>query len=315
MEKEQRAALLSALRAGLSRVMVGKEEECELALTALIAGGHLLLEDVPGTGKTVLARTLAKLTGCSFARVQCTPDLLPSDVTGASLFDMKRSEFVLRKGPVFTQVLLADELNRATPRTQSALLECMEERQVTVDGETRTLERPFLVIATQNPIEIQGTFPLPEAQLDRFMLRIALGYPGHEESVRVLRRFAGENPLDTLEKAADAQAIIELQADAARIAVSNAVADYIALVGESTRMVPGVRLGASTRALLSLQRACQARALLAGRDFVTPDDVKALAVPALAHRLAVEGALGRARAQREAVEKALAQVAVPTEEA
>ena len=314
MKADKRTALLGALRNGLASVLSGKQAECELALAALIAGGHLLLEDVPGTGKTVLARTLARLTGCAFARVQCTPDLLPSDVTGSSLYDMKQSEFVFHKGPAFTNVLLADELNRATPRTQAALLECMEERQVTSDGVTRELDAPFFVIATQNPIEIQGTFPLPEAQLDRFMMRLTLGYPSHGQTVEVLRRFAGASPLDALAPVADAQSVVMLQQDAAQVAVSDDVADYIVALGEATRVQSGVFLGASTRALLALQRAAQAWAMLAGRDFVTPDDVKALAVPVLAHRLSVESALGRAQAQREAVEAALASVAVPTEE-
>lgn len=309
-----REALLRAMREGLARVMAGKAAECELALTALLAEGHLLLEDVPGTGKTMLARTLAKLTGCGFARVQCTPDLLPSDVTGGSLYDMSKNEFVFHQGPAFTNVLLADELNRATPRTQAALLECMEERQVTADGVTRALDRPFFVIATQNPVEIQGTFPLPEAQLDRFMMRLSLGYPSHAESVEVLRRFTGSSPLETLQPAVDARAIVALQREVAAVEVSDSVADYIVAVGEATRAQPGVSLGASTRALLALERAAQARALLGGRDYATPDDVKALAVPVLAHRLGVEGVLGRAQAQREAVEQALAAVAVPTEE-
>ena len=314
MEKQDRGRLLLALREGLRSVMSGKENECELALTALFAGGHLLLEDVPGTGKTMLARTLARLTGCDFARVQCTPDLLPSDVTGSSLYDMKRDEFVFHKGPAFTNVLLADELNRATPRTQAAMLECMEERQITVDGATMPLEAPFFVIATQNPIEIQGTFPLPEAQLDRFMLRLSLGYPKHDESLEVLRRFQCANPLAALQAVMDADAVLAMQRDASRVTVSDAVADYIVTLGEATRAQAGVYLGASTRALLALERAAQAHAMLADRDFVTPDDVKALAVPVLAHRLSTDSVVNRAAAQREVVEQVLASVAVPTEE-
>ncbi len=299
---------------GISKVLIGKEEESALLLTALLARGHVLLEDVPGTGKTVLARAAAKLLGCSFARVQCTPDLLPSDVTGVSVYDPKSGDFIFHPGPVFTQVLLADELNRATPRTQSALLECMEERRVTDGGETRALPQPFLVLATQNPIEIAGTFPLPEAQLDRFLLRLRLGYPSAEESAEVLHRYAADEPLESLAPVADPAALLEAQAEVRRVALSAPVREYIVALGEATRADESVRLGASTRGLLSLMRASQAAAWLNGRDFVTPDDVRLLAEPALAHRLVMRTAYGAADAQREAVERALKSVPVPTED-
>lgn len=300
---------------GVSRVLVGKSDETALMLMALLARGHVLLEDVPGTGKTMLTRSVARLLGCDFKRVQCTPDLLPSDVTGVSVYDPKSGEFSFREGPVFTQILLADELNRATPRTQSALLECMEEGRTTEGGITRELPKPFLVLATQNPIEIAGTFPLPEAQLDRFLLRLGLGYPKTDESREVLRRFAVDEPLEGLEPAASPDDLLAAQTEVRNVAVSDAVRGYIVALGEATRADEHVRLGASTRGLLALMRASQAAAWLMSRDFVTPDDVRLLAEPALAHRLVMRNAYMQGEAQREAVARALDLTPVPTEDA
>ena len=282
-------ALGAALRENIARVIIGRERETELILAALLAGGHVLLEDVPGTGKTTLAKSLAKSLSCSFARVQFTPDLLPADVTGMRVYSQKTGEFSFIRGPVFTHILLADEINRATPRTQSALLECMEERQVTEGGVTYPLERPFLVIATQNPVETQGTFPLPEAQLDRFMIRLSLGHPTAEEAVALLRRFIADEPLAALSPVATGG---DVAAAALRIRschVSKDIMRYMAALCEAARDPQKVLLGPSPRALLALMRICQALAALRGRDYVIPDDVKTLAVPVLAHRVILRG--------------------------
>lgn len=303
----------SSLLQSTARVMVGKQEECRLLICALLARGHVLLQDVPGTGKTVLARTVARLLQCDFTRVQCTPDLLPGDITGSSLYDPKESQFVFEKGPVFTTVLLCDELNRATPRTQSALLECMEERQVSFGGETYPLPDSFFVIATQNPIEIQGTFPLPEAQLDRFLMRLSLGYPESSENAALLMRFMHGSPLEALEGVTNEKELSAMQALCAQVSASQAICEYIAAIGEKTRTLENVTLGISTRGMLALLRASQAWAAMNGRDYVIPDDVKAVAVPVLAHRLRVRGALEQTAAQKKAIEACLSQVGVPTE--
>ena len=289
MEYNDIRALGAALRENIARVIIGRERETELILAALLAGGHVLLEDVPGTGKTTLAKSLAKSLSCSFSRVQFTPDLLPADVTGMRVYSQKTGEFSFIRGPVFTHILLADEINRATPRTQSALLECMEERQVTEGGVTYPLERPFLVIATQNPVETQGTFPLPEAQLDRFMIRLSLGHPTAEEAVALLRRFIAEEPLAALSPVAAGE---DVAAAALRIRschVSEDIMRYMAALCEAARDPQKVLLGPSPRALLALMRICQALAALRGRDYVIPDDVKTLAVPVLAHRVILRG--------------------------
>ena len=274
----------------VERVIVGKHQEVRLALVALLCRGHLLIEDVPGTGKTVLAKSIAKSLGCSFRRIQFTPDLLPSDVTGLSIYNQKTQEFEFRPGPIMSQVVLADEINRATPKTQSALLECMDEHQATIDGVTHMMPDPFLVIATQNPIEYEGTFALPEAQLDRFMLRIRLGYPALLDEVRVLDDQKVTHPLDDLEEVCTGDELRALQAGVREIYVDPAVSNYIVRLVASTRAHPDVYLGASPRGSIALYRASQALAGLLGRDYVIPDDVKALAEAALAHRVIIKTA-------------------------
>ncbi len=283
-------AVLQALLDNVERVVVGKHSEVESALIALICEGHVLIEDVPGVGKTVLAKALARSIGCSFKRLQFTPDLLPSDVTGVSIFNQKTGGFEFRPGPVMAQIVLADEINRATPKTQSALLEAMEERQVTVDGVTYRMPRPFLVMATQNPIEYEGTFPLPEAQLDRFLMRIHLGYPARRDEVEILDRQERYHPLDQLTQVAGVEELMAVQAAVKEISVAAELRNYIVEIVSATRDHPDVYLGASPRGSLALFRTAQARALLAERDFVLPDDVKALAVPVLAHRLIINPA-------------------------
>jgi MoxR-like ATPase len=271
--------------AAVEQVLIGKHAEAELAIIGLAAGGHLLIEDVPGVGKTMLAKSLARATGCTFKRIQFTPDLLPSDVTGVSIYNQRTAEFEFRAGPIVAHVVLADEINRATPKTQSALLEAMEERQVTVEGITRPLPAPFMVLATQNPIEYEGTFPLPEAQLDRFLLRIHLGYPAQADEVNVLQRQMVRHPIDDLGAVTTAGELQQLQLAVRSIHVDPQLQRYIVHIVSLTRDHPDVYLGASPRGSLALMRAAQARSMLVGRDYVIPDDVKALAIAALAHRL------------------------------
>ena len=274
--------------ANVERVIVGKHHEVRLALVALLCRGHLLIEDVPGTGKTVLAKAIARSLGCSFRRIQFTPDLLPSDVTGLSIYNQKNQEFEFRPGPIMAQVVLADEINRATPKTQSALLECMEERQATIDGTTYAMPDPFLVIATQNPIEYEGTFALPEAQLDRFMLRIRLGYPQPIEEVVILDEQKRTHPLEDIEVVCSVDELRGMQTAVRDVYVDSTVAEYIVRLVNGTRNHPDVYLGASPRGSIALYRAGQALAGLMGRDYVIPDDIKALAEPALAHRLIIK---------------------------
>jgi MoxR-like ATPase len=271
--------------ANVERVIVGKHEEVRLALVALLCQGHLLIEDVPGTGKTVLAKAIARSLGCSFRRIQFTPDMLPSDVTGLSIFNQKTQEFEFRPGPIMAQIVLADEINRATPKTQSALLECMEERQATIDGTTYPMPSPFLVIATQNPIEYEGTFALPEAQLDRFMLRLRLGYPAPLEEIVILDEQKRAHPLEELGEVASLEELQSAQSAVREVYVDSTISDYIVRLVNATRTHPDVYLGASPRGSLALYRAGQAYAALHGRDYVIPDDVKAVAEPAIAHRL------------------------------
>jgi len=274
--------------ANVERVIVGKHNEVRLAMVALMCRGHLLIEDVPGTGKTVLAKALARSLGCSFRRIQFTPDLLPSDVTGLSIYNQKTQEFEFRPGPIMAQVVLADEINRATPKTQSSLLECMEEHQATIDGTTYPMPDPFLVIATQNPIEYEGTFALPEAQLDRFMLRLRLGYPQPVEEIVILDEQKRTHPLDELEEVCSNDELREMQAAVRDVYVDASVSEYIVRLVNGTRSHADVYLGASPRGSIALYRASQAYAGLLGRDYVIPDDVKALAEPALAHRLIIK---------------------------
>jgi MoxR-like ATPase len=266
-------------------VIEGKSDAVRLALTVLLAEGHVLIEDVPGVGKTMLAKALARSTGCSVRRIQFTPDLLPSDITGVSAYNQERREFEFKPGPVFANIVVGDEINRASPKTQSALLECMEERQVTVDGRTYTLTPPFMVIATQNPIEMEGTYPLPEAQRDRFTARISMGYPSAESELAMLDAHGSSSPLDTLEPVARAEDIRDLIAAVRTVHVAEALKQYVIRLVGATRASPELRLGASPRATLHLLRAGRARAALDGRDFVIPDDMQALAMPVLAHRL------------------------------
>lgn len=281
----ENASLLDRLRTNLCRVFLGKPETIELALVTLLAEGHLLIEDVPGVGKTLLAKALARSLDCSFHRIQFTPDLLPSDLLGTSVFHQPSGEFVFKPGPLFAQVILADEINRATPRTQSALLEAMSDRQVSIDGQTRPLGPPFIVVATQNPYEFEGTYPLPESQLDRFLLRVQIGYPDRAAERDVLTQHRGGEPIDGLQAVLSTADVLHLQQSVRTVRMDDSLNDYILDLVSATRTHADVYLGASTRAALSLYRAAQALALLQGRDYVVPDDIKRLAVPVLAHRV------------------------------
>jgi len=299
----------------LEVAVIGKRPELELVLCALLADGHVLIEDLPGVGKTLIARSVAEVCSMSFARIQFTPDLIPSDVTGASIFDQRTGELSFRPGPVFTNILLADEINRAPGKTQAALLEAMEERQVTLDGETRLLERPFLVLATQNPIEYEGTYPLPEAQLDRFIARIAVGYPSQAAEREVLlARALRQRERVALEPVCDRDAFLAMQTAVEAVHVSEPIADYAVAIARATRESPQLSVGASPRGSLALMKLGRARAALAGRTFVKPDDVKHVAVPGLAHRLTLSPEQWVQRAEpAEAVGAALASVPVPVE--
>lgn len=296
----------------VEQVIVGKRQAVELVLVALLCRGHVLLEDVPGTGKTVLAKSIARSIGCSFKRIQFTPDLLPSDVTGISIFNQQTREFEFRHGPVFAQIVLSDEINRATPKTQSSLLEAMEERQITVDGTTYHLPTPFIVLATQNPIEYEGTFPLPEAQLDRFLLRLHLGYPERLDEIAILKRQRQQHPLDTLQTIAQIDELLTLQETIKEVYVDDLVEEYIVSLVTATRHHEDVYLGASARGSLALYRTTQAWSAIHGRDFVTPDDVKTLARAVLGHRMIVSPAARIRSVSADAViEDILSAVPVP----
>lgn len=305
---------IAAVKENIGRVMIGSASVIDLLLTAMIADGHVLIEDVPGMGKTVLAKSLAKSVSARFSRIQFTPDLLPSDVTGLNYFIQKENEFIFSPGPAFCNILLADEINRATPRTQSSLLECMGERQITVDGETMQLEAPFFVIATQNPIETLGTYPLPEAQLDRFLMRISMEAPDKEQEKAILLRFMRDEPLETLGSVCTGADILELQRLAREIYVHPVLLDYLVSLTQATRDWPNVEMGVSPRGSLALLRAVRAFALVRGGAYVVPEDIKAVAVPVLAHRIQLSGSAGLVAAQKQVIADVLASVPLPTED-
>jgi MoxR-like ATPase len=310
MQKAQEIA--EKVIANVEKVIVGKHGEVQLTLLALLRQGHLLIEDVPGVGKTMLAKSIARSVGCTFRRIQFTPDMLPSDVTGVSVFNQKTREFEFRPGPVMAQIVLTDEINRATPKTQSALLECMEERQVTVDGTTYSMARPFLVLATQNPIEYEGTFPLPEAQLDRFMMRISLGYPSAEDEIIMMDSQQYVHPVEEIGQVVAAEELLEAQETVKGIYVDDLVKEYIVAVVGETRKHADVYLGASPRGSLALYKTGQARAALLGRDYVIPDDIKALAQVTLAHRLIISPSARIKNVDpRAVVEEIIGSVPVP----
>lgn len=304
-------AFCDKITENISKVIVGKEKVIKYLLTALIADGHVLMEDVPGTGKTKLAKSLARSLDIDFSRIQFTPDLLPSDITGINVFNRKENDFVLRKGPAFTNILLADEINRATPRTQAGLLECMEERQVTIDGETMKLDTPFFVVATQNPIESAGTFPLPEAELDRFIMKLSVGLPGRDEEVDILNKYMEKDPLDTLESVATKENLKKIRDAAVRVEMKECITEYIADISQASRNHPEISLGISTRGSIALMRCAKAFAYLSGRDYVVPDDIKTVAVPVLAHRIKLGIGIGN---PDKVITGMLQGIKVPTED-
>lgn len=304
------------LRSNISKIIKGKDDKIDLVIMALLSGGHVLLDDVPGTGKTVLAKALARSIDAGFSRIQFTPDLLPSDITGIHFFNMKEQEFMFRAGPVFTNILLADEINRATPRTQSALLQCMEEKQVTIDGELFLIDKPFIVLATQNPVETAGTYPLPEAQLDRFMIKLSVGYSDRESEMQILDNSRAVHPVENLTAVTDKTELLEMMNRVENIKVNEAVRGYIADIGNASRHNSEIKLGLSTRALIALKNMSQARAALRGREFVTPDDVKTVAPYVCIHRLICRSTVMRDpdSAKREILDKMIKELPVPTEQ-
>jgi MoxR-like ATPase len=305
--------LIVKLQENISRVVLGQPEVVRLTVVALLAGEHILLEDVPGVGKTLVGKAVARSLASEFRRIQFTPDLLPGDITGSSIYNAETRQFAFTTGPIFANIVLADEINRATPRTQSALLEAMSERQVSVDGQTHPLPRPFMVIATQNPVEFEGTYPLPESQLDRFLLRIPMGYPAREIELQVLASHRDGEPVDSLRPAIDCREVIELQETVRKVAVDAALNDYLLEIVLATRRCDELHVGASTRGALALYRAAQAAALVAGRNYVVPDEIKSLAVPVLAHRVIPKGYLhgGQRQAVEALVERLVEEVDVP----
>jgi MoxR-like ATPase len=307
-------SLIRQLEANIARAVFGKDDVVRLCIVALLAGEHVLLEDVPGVGKTLVGKALAKSVSGTFRRIQFTPDLLPADITGSNLFDAKQNEFVFNCGPIFANVVLADEINRTTPRTQSALLEAMSERQVSVDGQSTRLPRPFMVIATQNPLEFEGTYPLPESQLDRFLLRISVGYPDQLHELEVLSSHREGEPVDRLEPVLSCEQIIQLQEAVRRVKVDPSIDAYLLEVVHATRRSDDLHVGASIRGALALYRACQAAALVEGRDFVVPDDIKRLAVPVLSHRVITKGYLqgGQREAIEALIQRLVEEVPVPS---
>lgn len=304
------------LRSNIAKIIKGKDDKIDLVIMALLSGGHVLLDDVPGTGKTVLAKALARSVDAGFSRIQFTPDLLPSDITGIHFFNMKEQEFMFRAGPVFTNILLADEINRATPRTQSALLQCMEEKQVTIDGELFLIDKPFIVLATQNPVETAGTYPLPEAQLDRFMIKLSVGYSDRESEMQILDNSRAVHPVENLTAVTDKTELLEMMNRVENIKVNEAVRGYIADIGNASRHNSEIKLGLSTRGLIALKNMSQARAALRGREFVTPDDVKTVAPYVCVHRLICRSTVMRDpdSAKREILDKMIKELPVPTEQ-
>ena len=302
------------MKENVGKVIVGKGNVTDLILTALIAGGHVLLEDVPGTGKTMIAKSFAKSIDAEFARIQFTPDLLPSDITGINYYNQKQGEFVFRKGPVFSNILLADEINRATPRTQSALLECMEEHQVTVDGETRKLGFPFIVIATQNPIETAGTYQLPEAQLDRFLMKLEMGYPDKEEEITILNRFLKDNPIEDISNVCSKEDIKAMKNEVKNIYIHPSLIEYIVKLAEVTRNMGSVAIGISPRGSIAMVNAARAYAYVNGRNYVVPSDIKELALCVWGHRLVFNTGMVAKENREQTINEALSQVEVPTEE-
>jgi len=314
LDKSMCQKKVQLIKESINKVIIGKSDTIDMLLTAVISKGHVLLEDVPGTGKTVMAKTFAKSINAEFQRIQFTPDLLPSDVTGINYYNQKLGEFTFRKGPVFGNIILADEINRATPRTQSSLLECMEEHQITIDGETRILDEPFLVIATQNPIETSGTFQLPEAQLDRFIMKLNMGYPDKAEEISIIDRFLLESPFDTITPVCEKEDIINMQAEAKNIYIHSALKEYIVDVVNATRNLKNVSIGVSPRGTLTMINAARSYAYIQGRSYVVPEDIKKLAVPVFAHRLVLKLGMTREDNRDLFIEQALESVPVPTEE-
>ncbi|MFQ8890998.1 MAG: AAA family ATPase [Clostridium sp.] len=313
MELKEIQEITSKIKENVNKIIIGKSQVIDLILTSILAGGHVLLEDTPGTGKTVLAKSIAKSINSNFKRIQFTPDLLPSDITGLNIFNQKENQFTFIKGPIFTNILLADEINRATPRTQSSLLESMEEKQITTDGTTRYLEKPFLVIATQNPIETAGTFPLPEAQLDRFMMQLNMGYPTENEELEIINRFISDNPLEKVNAVCNKEDIIEMQNLISTVFVHNSIRNYIVNIVQATRKNSSIALGISPRGTLALLKSSQVYATINGRNYVIPDDVKFLAPFVLAHRIIPSNGLSNRKTNVELINKLVSGIEVPTE--